>query len=73
MLYIHNILYFITVLAHLVYITKNVYAIILLSVCIVISINVITVIISVIIDVIVTIILIVDIIYVRPSQLHVLI
>ena len=64
MLYRHNIQYFITVLAHLVYITKRVYAIILLSVCIVISINVITVIISVIIDVIVGIIVIVDIIHV---------
>ena len=62
--YRHYILYFITVLAHLVYITKRVYAIILLSVCIVISINVITFIISVIIDVIVGIIVIVDIIYV---------
>ena len=71
--YIHNIPYFITVLAHLVYITKKAYAIILFSVCIVISINVITVIISVIIDVIVAIIVIVDIIYVQPSQLHVLI
>ena len=58
--YRHNILYSITVLAHLVYITRRVYAIILLSVCIVNSINVITVIISVIIDVIVGIIVIVD-------------
>ena len=66
----HSILYFITVVANLVYITKRVYAIILLSVCIIISINVMTVIISVITDVIVAIIVIVNI-YVQPSQLHV--
>ena len=65
--YRHNILYFVTVLAHLVHITKRAHAIILLSVCIIISINVITVIISVIVDVIVAIIVIADTIYVQPS------
>ena len=65
----HSILNFITVFAHLVYITKRVYAIILLSLCIIISINVITIIIRVFIGVIVAIIVIIDIIYVQPSIL----
>ena len=62
-----SILYFVTVLAHLVHITCYH----TLSVCIIISVDVITVIIGVIISVIVTIIVIVDTIYAQPPPLHV--